>query len=186
MGVAKWADTYAIPHWQIFWSTYRNLAWFEPTTTEFRSDTLIVWAIRPWVQLVLRAIVYSYFNFIVCSVSYFISAVSLRQLPCLLWGKFYVGNHMSVTEWANTYGIHDRRILWRAYGKLACVVFEPMTSEFRWDALTDWAIRSRVKLALRVNFLQLLQFHCVFSVTFDSGLLPLSVATFILIEVFCR
>ena len=188
MSVAKWADRYAIPHWQIFWSTYRKLTWlgFEPTTTEFRSDTLTVWAIRPWVQLALRAILFSYFNFIVCSVSYFISAVSLCQLPRLLWWKFCVGNHMSVTEWANTYGIHDRRILWRAYGKLAWVVFEPMTSEFCSDALTDWAIRPWVKLALRANFLQLLKFHCVFSVTFDFGLLPLSVATFILIEVFCR
>ena len=35
-----------------FWSSYRKWAWvgFEPTTTEFRSDALIDWAIRPWVH----------------------------------------------------------------------------------------------------------------------------------------
>ena len=32
------------------------LAWvgFEPTTTEFRSEALTDWAIRPWVKLALR------------------------------------------------------------------------------------------------------------------------------------
>ena len=47
-----------IYHWRIFFrSSYRNLAWvgFEPTTTEFHSDTLTNWSIRPWVQLALRA-----------------------------------------------------------------------------------------------------------------------------------
>ena len=41
----------------LLWSSYRKLAWvgFEPTTTEFRSDALTDWAIRPWVQLALRA-----------------------------------------------------------------------------------------------------------------------------------
>ena len=40
------------------WSSYRKLVWveYEPTTTEFRSDALTDWAIRPWVQLALRAI----------------------------------------------------------------------------------------------------------------------------------
>ena len=44
-------------HWKIFRSSYRKLAWvgFKPTTTEFRSDPLTNWAIRPWVQLILRA-----------------------------------------------------------------------------------------------------------------------------------
>ena len=39
-------------------NSYRKLAWvgFEPTTTEFRSDTTIDWAIRPWVQLALRVL----------------------------------------------------------------------------------------------------------------------------------
>ena len=55
--VGEWIDTYFIHHWTIFRSSYRKLAWvgFEPTTTEFRSEALTDWAIRSWVQLVLRA-----------------------------------------------------------------------------------------------------------------------------------
>ena len=45
------------------------------------------------------------------------------------------------------------------YSKLAWVGFEPTTTEFRSDALTDWAIRPWGQLALRANFEQLLQFH---------------------------
>ena len=39
----------------ILWSSNRKLAWvgFEPTTTEFRSDALTDWAIRPWPQVAL-------------------------------------------------------------------------------------------------------------------------------------
>ena len=37
--------------------------------------------------------------------------------------------------------------------------FEPTTTEFRSDALTDWAIRPWLLLVLRANFLQLLQFY---------------------------
>ena len=84
VSVVEWADTYGIHHWWILWSSYRKLTWvgFEPTTTEFRSDALTDWAIRSWVQLALRAN-YSYSNFIVCSVSHFISAVCLCQSPRL-------------------------------------------------------------------------------------------------------
>ena len=42
---------------------------------------------------------------------------------------------------------------------LAWLRFEHTTTEFRLDALNDWAIRPWVKLALRANFVQLLQFH---------------------------
>ena len=54
--LAKWLYIYDIHHWKIFRSSYRKLAWvgFEPKTTEFRSDALTDWAIRPWVQLALR------------------------------------------------------------------------------------------------------------------------------------
>ena len=70
---------YGIHHWRIFRSSYRKLAWvgFEPTTTEFRSDALTDWAIRPWVQLALRANLYSYSSFI----SLFSVHVSFRSLP---------------------------------------------------------------------------------------------------------
>ena len=48
---------YSIHHWSIFTSSYRKLAWvgFECTFIEFCSDALTDWAIRPWVQLELRA-----------------------------------------------------------------------------------------------------------------------------------
>ena len=51
MSVEKWADTYGIHHWRILWSNYRKLArvGFEPTTTEFPSDALTDWAIKPYI-----------------------------------------------------------------------------------------------------------------------------------------
>ena len=49
------------------------------------------------------------------------------------------------------------------------IYIEPTTTEFRSDAPTDWAIRSWVQLALRANFVQLLQFHPLFSVIFHFG-----------------
>ena len=64
---------------------------------------------------------------------------------------------MSVAEWTDTYGIHHWRIIWSSYRMLAQVAFEPATTEFRSDALTEWATRPWVQLALRVNFVQLLQ-----------------------------
>ena len=82
--------------------------------------------------------------------------------------------------------IHHWRISWSSYRKLIWVGFEPTTTEFRSDALTDWAIRPWAQLALRANFVQLLQFHRLFSVTFHFGCLLPSVAAFILVKVFCR
>ena len=38
------------------------------------------------------------------------------------------------------YGIHHSRIAWSSYIKLACVGYEPTTTEFHSDALADWAI----------------------------------------------
>ena len=66
------------------------------------------------------------------------------------------------------------------------VGFEPTTTEFCWDALTDWAIRSWVQLALTTNFVQLLKNHLLFSVQNWFGLLSSSVTTFILILIFHR
>ena len=43
-----------------------------------------------------------------------------------------------------------------SYRKLALVEFESTTTEFFPDALTNWAIRPCVQLALRANFVQLL------------------------------
>ena len=47
--------------------------------------------------------------------------------------------------------------------------FEPTTTEFRSDTLTDWAIRPLVQLAFRANFVQLLHFHHLFNVWFHFG-----------------
>ena len=57
------------------------------------------------------------------------------------------------------YGIHHWKILRSSYRKLTWVGFELTTTKFRLDALTDWAIRPWVQLALRAKFIQLLQFH---------------------------
>ena len=57
-------------------------------------------------------------------------------------------------------------ILRSSYRKLTWVGFEPVTTEFGSDALTKWAIRQWVQLPLRASFVQLLQFHLLFSVRF--------------------
>ena len=44
--------------------------------------------------------------------------------------------------------------------------FEPTITLFRSDILSNWAIRPWVQLALRTNFVQLLQFHVLVSVRF--------------------
>ena len=57
------------------------------------------------------------------------------------------------------YDIHHWRIFRSSHRKLALMGLEPTTTELRSGALTDWANRSWVELALRANFVQLLQFH---------------------------
>ena len=54
--VVEWINAYGIHQWSIFRNSYRNFArvGFKPRTTESLSDALSDWAIRPWVQLVLR------------------------------------------------------------------------------------------------------------------------------------
>ena len=89
---------------------------------------------------------------------------------------------MTVVEWPDTYGIHHWRVLWSSYRKLAWVVFEPTTTEFRSDALTDWGIRPWVQVALRANVVQLFQFHPFVQCQISFQLLPSQVATFILKE----
>ena len=160
---------YGIHHRRILWSSCRRLGWvgFEPTTTEFRSDTLTDWAVRPWVQLTLTANFVQLLQFHFSVTFHF--GYCFRQSSRLFSSNFYWGNHMSVAEWVDTYGIHHRRILWSSYRKLAWVGFDPTTTEFRSDTLTDWAVRSWVQLSLRANFEQPLQFHRLFSVTFHFG-----------------
>ena len=171
MGVAEWFDTCGIHDWRIIWSRYRKLAWvgFEPTTTEFHSDALTVWAIRPWVQLALRANFVELLEFHrLFSVTFHFS-YCLRQSPRLFESKFFGGNHMSVAESLDTYGVNHWRIIWSSYRKLAWVGFGTTTTEIGSDAPSDWAIRPWVQLELRANFVELVQFDRLFSVTFHFG-----------------
>ena len=191
MSLVEWAATYGIHYWQILQSSYRKLAWvwFEPMVTEFVWDALTYWAIRPWVRLTLRA------NFVQLLQGHCLFSATFRfgSLPCtlhllppLFLSNFSVENHMSVAEWANICGIHYWQILRKSSTKFSWVGLEPMTTEFRSEALTEWAIKPWVQLTPRANFVQLIQAHRVFSATFHFDCLPSSVPTFILIEFFCR
>ena len=125
--VAEWIDTYGIHHWSIFRSSYRKLAWvgFEPTTTEFRSDALTDWAIRPWVQLALRANfvqLLQFHLFVQCSRFIFVFAIVSHHI-CFKQNLTQVIT--LVAEWIDTYGIHHWRVFGNSYRKLAWVGFEP-------------------------------------------------------------
>ena len=76
---------------------------------------------------------------------------------------------MSVAESTDICGIHHWRIISSSYRKFSWVGFDLMTTEFRSDALTNWALKPWVQLTLRANFLQLLQFHRLVSVRFHFG-----------------
>ena len=181
MKVAEWADKYGNHHWRILWSSYRKLTWVvcELTTTEPGLEALTNWDIRPRVQLALTAIfvqplqVHHFFN-----VTFNFGRLA-SSVATFFYSKFSVGNHMSVAEWADKYGIHLWRILWSSYRKLAWVGIEPTTTEPRSHSLIDLAIMPWVQLALRTIFLQPLQFRHLFSVTFRFGRFPLSITTFI-------
>ena len=106
-------------------------------------------AIRPWVQLALIAsfVQLRQFHFFVqCSRLISVFAFVSRHI-CFKRSLAQVIT--LVAEWIDTYGIHHCRIFRSSYRKLAWVGFEPTTTILRWDALTDWAIRPWVQLALR-------------------------------------
>ena len=63
---------------------------------------------------------------------------------------------------------------------------EPMTTDFRSDVLTDWALRPWVQLEFRAKFIQLHQFHRLFSVQFHYGSCLRQSPGFILIEILLR
>ena len=123
----------------------------------FCSHTLITWPIRPNVQLVLRATFCTIFpisSFVQCSdfalvITFVSHHIYYNQTCC-------TGNHMNEAEWTDTYDINQWRVLRCRYRKSALMRFKPLITEFRLDALRDWAIRQWVQLLLRVNFLQLL------------------------------
>ena len=141
--------------------SYRMLAWvgFEPTITEFRSDALTHWFTRPLTQLALRA------NFVqLLQFDFFLQCSHFISVICFLsFHIFFKQNLAQIitlgAEWIDIYGIYQRRIFISSYRKLAWLVFKSLTTEFHSDALTDWAFRPWVQLALRASFLQLLQFY---------------------------
>ena len=93
-----------------------------------------------------------------CSVLTFHFGYFLRPSPHFLWAKPRKGNH--VIRGMNRYIWYSPlKYLWSIYRKLAWVGFEPTTTEFHSDALTDWAIWKLAQLRLRTNFVQLLQFQ---------------------------
>ena len=61
---------HGIHHWRILSSSYRKLAWmeFELTTTEFHSDALTNWTIRPWERQLCTATPIS--SFVQCQISF--------------------------------------------------------------------------------------------------------------------
>ena len=81
--------------------------------------------------------------------------ILLHKIPP---GCIYIYIYIYIYIWF-LYDIHHWRIFRSSHRKLAWVGLEPTTTQFRSDALTDWANRSWVELALRANFVQLLQFH---------------------------
>ena len=54
--------------------------------------------------------------------------------------KFFKGNHISVAEWADTYGILYWRIFRASNRKLSCMGLEATITILCLDALTNWAI----------------------------------------------
>ena len=85
-------DTYCIYYWRMFWCIYRKLAWvgFEPTTTEFRSDNFTELSAHEF-NSHSEPTLYSYSNFIVCSVSNFISAIAfVSHHACFNWNLLEV------------------------------------------------------------------------------------------------
>ena len=153
-------------------------------TTEFQSDKLTDWAIMPRFQLAFTAnfVHLLQFNRLFNLIFHF-ACFSVSKSDLI---KVFVVNYMSVAEWAATYGIHQWQILQSTYRKFGWVEFESMTTDFHPNALTESAMRPCVQLALRDNFVQLLEFHRLLSATFHFSCLPSSVVTFILIEFFCK
>ena len=159
--VAESIDTCGIHHWRIFRISYRKLAWvgFEPTITEFRSEALTHWDIRSWVQLAPRANFVQLLQFhLFVQYSRFISVFAFVSRH--IFFKWSLAQVITlVAEWIDTYGIHHWRIFRSSHRKLAWVGFEPTSTEFRSDAVTNWATRPWLQLVIRANFVLLLTLH---------------------------
>ena len=104
----------------------------------------------------LRLFVFHYYLLYKCTTIIRWSALLRAKRVC-----YYI---LYVHEQLYVYGIqyvlfNTEGIFISSYRKLDWVGFEPTSTEFHSDALTDWAIKPWVQLAFRSNFVQLLQFH---------------------------
>ena len=96
-----------------FWSNYRKLAWveLETMTTKFRSDALTDWAIRPWVQVVLRANFVQLLQFhLFVQCSHFNSAIAFVSRH-ICFKRNLAQEITLAVEWIDTYGIYH----WRTF-----------------------------------------------------------------------
>ena len=96
ISIADLIDTYDIHHWNIFRSSFKKLlfVWFEPTTKGFHSDVLTELS-RHEFNLLWELTLYSYSNFIFCSVFTFHFSHCPCNSPHLLEAKYHAGNHIS-------------------------------------------------------------------------------------------
>ena len=106
-------------------------------------------------------------SFVQCQISFRLLPLSVTTF--ILIKILHRVNQFSVAAWTDTYGVHHWTILRNSYRNLAWVGFEPTTTESYSDALTDRVIRPWVQLALRPNFVQLIQFYLLLIVWFLFG-----------------
>ena len=112
MSVAEWTDVCGIYHWRTLWRSYRKLdqVGLEPTTTEFHSDSLTNWTIRPWVQFAIEANFVQSLQFHHFSVSDFNLAIAFVSHHVYLNWNF-VEVIPCVAEYTDIYSIHHWKTL---------------------------------------------------------------------------
>ena len=84
------------------------------------------------------------------------------------WDFHIFDKYLNASCWAGW--VRERgRVGVKQLSKMAWVRFEAKTTEFRSDTRTDIATIPWAQIALRANFVQLLQFDPLFSVQFYIG-----------------
>ena len=151
--------------------------------TEFCSDTLTEWAIRPWVQLALRAIFLQLLQFhLFVQCSRFLSVIAfVSHHICFKQNLAQI--IMLVADWTDRYGIHHWKIFRNSYEKLAWVGFGRTTTELCSDALTEWAITPWFSSHSEPTLYSYSSFISLFSVHVLFRSLSSSVAIFALSEI---
>ena len=140
---AEWIDTYNVHHERIFRNRYRKLVrvGFDATTTEFRSAPVTDLVIGHWLQLAPKTNLVEILQFhllVHCSrVIFFFELISGH----ICFNRSLAQVITLVVEWIETFGIHHWMVFRERYGKFPWVRFEPTTTEFCSDRLTEWAIR---------------------------------------------